>query len=170
MGEAVESENNIENISLIKKDPSLLYVSLVLVGIILIMGYFTLFFDDPASLFKSTTSPQTVNVNNIGQLLQQNSDMTEQELKKSLTEFLKRFYFDWGHGYFDPPSYFAVVTQTFYNYHNLTHQQLSHIYKLKNKKHDSQKSKISLERNPERGKRKYEFYGVQRPVYFCNPF
>ena len=49
-------------------------------------------------------------------------------VKATLTKFIEAFYVDQKKGYFDPPSYFAPITETYYNYHNLTYQGLKEVY------------------------------------------
>jgi len=53
--------------------------------------------------------------------------LNEEELKAAITKFIEAFYVDQKKGYFDPPSYFTTITDTYYNYHRLTHQQLKQL-------------------------------------------
>lgn len=53
--------------------------------------------------------------------------LTEEEVKSALTKFIEAFYVDQKKGYFDPPSYFTTITDTYYNYHHLTYQQLKQV-------------------------------------------
>lgn len=108
------------------KDRSLLYMAIILGSIILVMGYLALFVDDPSSLFKKNKQIEPV-VSDEGSLNETES-MSDEEVKKSLTKFIEAFYYDQRRGYFHPPSYFAVITQTFYIYHNLTHERLKDLY------------------------------------------
>ena len=115
--------------TLIQKDRSLLYMGIVLGVIILVMGYLTLFVDDPWALFKKEKAPvAVVEDGDSSSLLDESSSMSDDEVRKSLTKFIEAFYYDQRRGYFDPPSYFANITETFYNYHNLTHQRLKDLY------------------------------------------
>jgi len=91
------------------------------------MGYLALFVDDPSKLFKhkDAIAPATEDKPSI---LNESESMTEEDVRSSLIKFIEAFYYDQRRGYFDPPSYFANITETFYNYHNLTHQRLKEIY------------------------------------------
>ena len=51
----------------------------------------------------------------------------EEEVKAAVTKFIEAFYVDQKKGYFDPPSYFTPITDTYYNYHHLTYQQLKEV-------------------------------------------
>ncbi len=119
----LKKEVKNEPLTLIKKDRSLVFMCLILGGVILIMGYLTLYVDDPWNIFTDKGSSQVV-VNSSSELLEKSENMSDEEVEKSLTKFIEAFYYDQNRGYFDPPSYFATITQTFYNYHRLTHQQL----------------------------------------------
>jgi hypothetical protein len=119
--------NNEEN----KKDPvrsdrSLWYMAIGLGVVILIMGYLTLFVDDPWSIFSKEKTPVTVIDDN--SLLDQSASMSDEQVRSSLVKFIEAFYHDQRRGYFDPPSYFAPLTETFYNYHNLDYTRLKDIY------------------------------------------
>ncbi|TZF85718.1 energy transducer TonB (plasmid) [Pedobacter sp. BS3] len=111
----------------VKKDKSLLYMGIALAVIIVSMGYLTLFVDDPWKLFKPETHPVKV-VDNGSKSLDKTEEMSDEDVRKSLIKFIEAFYVDMRRGYFDPPSYFAPITETFYNYHNLTHRRLRDIY------------------------------------------
>ncbi|WP_051189447.1 energy transducer TonB [Daejeonella oryzae] len=111
----------------IKKDRSLLYMGSILAVIILVMGYLTFFVDDVSKLFSS--KEETVNlVDDKSDILDENAAMSDAEVRRSLVKFIEAFYFDQRRGYFDPPSYFASITQTYYNFHNLTYQRLRDIH------------------------------------------
>src|SRR5690606_37027434 len=123
-----EEETDYKGEALIKKDRSLLYMLLILLGIILVMGYLTLFVDNPWKIFsKKEEVPLTV-TNDRSKILDKNVSMSDEEIRRSLVKFIEAFYHDQRRGYFDPPSYFAPITETFYNYHNLTFQRLKDIY------------------------------------------
>lgn len=122
-----ENNNNKES----EKDPvrsdrSLWYMAIGLGVVILIMGYLTLFVDDPWSFFSKEKTPVTVIDDS--SLLDQSASMSEEEVRASLVKFIEAFYHDQRRGYFDPPSYFAPLTETFYNYHNLNYTRLKDIY------------------------------------------
>ena len=116
-----------ERDALDNKDNSLRNMAIVLGVIILIMGYLTFFVDDPWKFLKSEKQ-RTETVKDKSDLLNQSEEMSNEELRKSLVKFIEAFYVDQQRGYFDQPSYFANITETFYNYHNLTHQRLKDIY------------------------------------------
>ncbi|MEO8793841.1 MAG: energy transducer TonB [Daejeonella sp.] len=110
-----------------KKDRSLLYMGIILGIIILVMGYLTLYVDDAGNLF--SFKKETVSlVNDKSESLQENASMSESEIRASLVKFIQAFYYDQSRGYFDPPSYFASITETYYNFHNLTYQRLRNIH------------------------------------------
>jgi TonB family protein len=114
----------------IKKDRSLLYMGVVLGFIILVMGYLTFFVDDLDTLFSGKEKTVTV-VEESAEILDKNADMDDQQVKRSLIKFIEAFHVDQQRGYFDPPSYFASITETYYNYHNLTYQRLREIHNLR---------------------------------------
>jgi TonB family protein len=111
-----------------KADRSLWYMGIVLGLVILILGYLTLFVDDAASVFSSNEEIKAVTVENTSDVLNENSAMDDEEVKKSLIKFIEVFYNDQKKGYFDPPSYFPPITRTYYNYHNLTYQRIKDIH------------------------------------------
>lgn len=116
----------------VKKDRSLLYMGITLGTIILVMGYLTFFVDDLETLFSREQQTVTV-VDDDSHLLNQNADMDDQQVKRSLIKFIEAFYHDQRRGYFDPPSYFASITQTYYNFHNLTYKRLREIHNLRSR-------------------------------------
>jgi TonB family protein len=59
--------------------------------------------------------------------LEKSATLNEEEVKVALTKFIEAFYIDQKKGYFDPPSYFTTITDTYYNYHHLTYQQLKQL-------------------------------------------
>jgi len=119
------SDNDTKHELLIKKDKSLLYMGLILGGIIIIMGYLTLFVDDPWKIFDKKEKVETVVENKND--LEESAGMSDEDVRKSLTKFIEAFYNDQRRGYFDPPSYFAPITETFFNYHNLTYKEIKDI-------------------------------------------
>src|SRR6476660_3613515 len=112
----------------IKKDKSLLYMGIGLGVIILVMGYLTLFVDNLNGLFSKKQEVVTVIDDDNSNALDENASMTDAEVRTSLIKFIEAFYNDQRRGYFDPPSYFAPITQTYYNYHNLTYKRLKDLY------------------------------------------
>jgi len=116
----------------VKKDWSLLYMGIILGFIILVMGYLTFFVEDLSTLFSGKEEIATV-VDDKSDLLDKNADMNDEEVKRSLIKFIEAFYYDQRKGYFDPPSYFAGITETYYNYHNLTYQRLREIHDLRSR-------------------------------------
>lgn len=110
------------------KDRSLLYMGIGLGLLILIMGYLTLFVDDPWKIFRKDEVPEKVVDEGNSSILNKSESMSDEEVRASLVKFIEAFYYDQRKGYFDPPSYFAKITVTFYNYHNLNYQRLKDIY------------------------------------------
>lgn len=111
----------------VAQDKSLKYMGVILGGIILIMGYLTLFVDDPWSIFRGEKQQLTTTTDQTS-LLNKTASMSDEEVRQSLVKFIEAFYYDQSRGYFDPPSYFAPITETFYNYHNLTYPRLKSFY------------------------------------------
>jgi TonB family protein len=122
-----DSDNKVNNEPLIKKDKSLLWMSVILGMIILIMGYLTFFVEEPLKIFEKKEKVETV-IDDQNQLLGESKGMNDEDVLKSLTKFIEAFYYDQKRGYFDPPSYFAAITETFFNYHNLTYKELKELY------------------------------------------
>lgn len=111
------------------KDPSLRYMAIGLGLIILIMGYLTLYVDDASSFFSDKKeNVVTVIDDNNYDVLVENSNMSDEEVRSSLIKFIEAFYNDQRKGYFDPPSYFSPITRTYYNYHNLTYKGLKEVH------------------------------------------
>lgn len=126
--ESEREENQAYNSA--HKDRSLIYMGLILAFIILVMGYLTFFVDDPLAVFekKEATPVKVVEDGSKRSILDESDRMNDEEVRSSLVKFIEAFYYDQSRGYFDPPSYFATITETFYNYHNLTHSRLKDIY------------------------------------------
>lgn len=123
-----ESEKEVEvPITEVAKDKSLSYMGIILGGIIVIMGYLTLFVDDPWKVFRKEKQEISQSTDRSA-LLDQTSSMSDEEVRQSLIKFIEAYYYDQSRGYFDPPSYFAPITETFYNFHNLTYARLKDLY------------------------------------------
>ncbi|MDF3077916.1 MAG: energy transducer TonB [Sphingobacteriaceae bacterium] len=123
-----EPDKEIEvPITEVAKDKSLTYMGIILGGIIVILGYLTLFVDDPWKVFRKEKQ-QITQATDSGALLNETSSMSDEEVRQSLIKFIQAFYYDQSRGYFDPPSYFAPITETFYNYHNLNYSRLKDLY------------------------------------------
>lgn len=116
-----------------EKDRSLLYIGITLSIVIVAMGYLTFFTDDPSVMLSKHTRISTIkkHIKAPPILLKKNTKMTDGEIKQWLVKFIDAFYYDQNKGYFDPPSYFATITETFYNYHNLT---LNSVLEIHNKR------------------------------------
>ncbi len=112
----------------IKPDRSLLYMGLGLGFVILVMGYLAFFVDDIHGLFSKKENVVVLVDDNNSDVLSENSSMTDAEIRSSLIKFIQAFYTDQKKGYFDPPSYFSPITETYYNYHNLTYQRLKDVH------------------------------------------
>ena len=113
----------------VKKDRSVIYMGVILGSLIMVMAYITLFIDDPSSLFHKDEKKTVLTlVGDQSNLLNKTEAMDNTELRDSLVRFIEAFYYDQRKGYFDPPSYFAPITLTFYNYHNLTYEGLKDLY------------------------------------------
>jgi TonB family protein len=112
-----------------KNDRSLLYMCIALGAIILVMGYLTFYVDDVSTLFSGDDDQIALVGDDQKALLNKNSEMSDEEVKTSLIKFIDAFYRDQRNGYFDPPSYFASITNTYYNFHNLTYNRLKQLHK-----------------------------------------
>lgn len=124
-----ETEKNTEEDIPVYKDRSLMYMGIGLGVVILIMGYLTLFVDDPWKSFrKEEDKPGKIEGSQNPSILNKSQSMSEDQVRESLVKFIEAFYYDQKKGYFDPPSYFAKITETFYNYHNLNYQRLKDLY------------------------------------------
>lgn len=108
----------------IKPDRSVLNFAIAMGSIVLILILISIYAEDIRSFFSPVKAPETVVQHGTEQLLEQSQEMDEGEVKTSLTKFIEAFYVDQKKGYFDPPSYFAPLTLTYYNYHNLTYRGL----------------------------------------------
>lgn len=116
----------------VKRDRSLLYMGITLGVVVLIMGYLTFFVEDLSTLFSGKAEVSAV-IDDKSDLLDKNAEMNDEQVKRSLIKFIEAFYYDQRKGYFDPPSYFASITDTYYNYHNLTYQRLQEVHNLRSR-------------------------------------
>ncbi|MGB4776554.1 MAG: energy transducer TonB [Daejeonella sp.] len=111
----------------VKKDRSLLYFGIVMGSIVMIMGYLTFFDVNLENLFSGEENANKT-IEKKSDLLKKNSNMTDEEVRNSLIKFIGSFYHDQRKGYFDPPSYFSSITETYFNYHNLTFRRLLELH------------------------------------------
>lgn len=128
MDKPINSQRETMQQNEIKKDRSLLYMGLILGTIILVMGYLALFVDDANDLFSKKQVVATVIDLDNSDVLNENSSMSDGEVRSSLIKFIEAFYTDQRKGYFDPPSYFSNITETYFNYHNLTYKRLKDVH------------------------------------------
>lgn len=128
MGQEINRHQHSMEESEIKKDRSLLYMGIGLGIIILVMGYLALYVDDVHGFFSRKEEVVTVVDDNNSDLLNENSSMSDAQVRNSLVKFIEAFYTDQKKGYFDPPSYFSPITRTYYNYHNLTYKRLKDLH------------------------------------------
>ncbi len=132
MKEPIDSHEEFADAD-VTKDKSLRYMAIGLGVVILVMGYLTLFVDDLSSLFSKEQTVVTVIDDDNSDALNENSNMSDSEVRSSLIKFIEAFYTDQRKGYFDPPSYFSPITRTYYNYHNLTYKRLKDLYYKRNR-------------------------------------
>lgn len=111
-----------------KPDRSLWYMIIGLGLIVLVMGYLTFYVDDASSIFSSKEEAPVSQMDDSKDVLQDNQAMSEEEVRSSLIKFIEVFYNDQKKGYFDPPSYFSPITQTYFNFHNLTYQRIKEVH------------------------------------------
>ncbi len=95
--------------------------------LVLLLALLNIFLEDIRHLINPTpgVAQHTAPIN--PKTLENTSTLNEEEVKAAITKFIEAFYVDQKKGYFDPPSYFTTITDTYYNYHHLTHQQLKQI-------------------------------------------
>lgn len=111
-----------------KPDRSLVYMIIGLGLLVLVMGYLTLYVDDASSIFTAKDEVKVAKTEDNSDVLSDNLAMTDEEVRSSLIKFIEVFYNDQKGGYFDPPSYFPPITQTYYNFHNLTYQRIKEVH------------------------------------------
>jgi TonB family protein len=111
-----------------KPDRSLMYFAIILGLIVLVMGYLTFYIDDVGKIFTTKEEGKVLVKVDSSEVLSERFSMSEEEVKNSLIKFIEVFYSDQKKGYFDPPSYFPPITQTYYNFHNLTYQRIKEVH------------------------------------------
>ncbi|HEY1005995.1 MAG TPA: energy transducer TonB [Sphingobacteriaceae bacterium] len=116
---------------MLKKDKSLIYIGIISTVVVLTMAYLTFFVDDVSTLFSKKPDTEVSGVKEEKTDLNQSSEMDDEQVRKSLIKFVEAFHYDQRRGYFDPPSYFAPITDTYYNYHNLTYQRLKDVHRVR---------------------------------------
>ncbi|WP_395626311.1 energy transducer TonB [Daejeonella sp.] len=111
-----------------KPDRSLVYMIIGLGLLVLVMGYLTLYVDDVSSIFSAKDEVKISKTEDNSDVLSDNLAMSDEEVRISLIKFIEVFYNDQRRGYFDPPSYFPPITQTYFNFHNLTYQKIKEVH------------------------------------------
>ena len=111
-----------------KPDRSLVYMIIGLGLLVLVMGYLTLYVDDVSSIFSAKDEVKISKTEDNSDVLSDNLAMSDEEVRISLIKFIEVFYTDQRRGYFDPPSYFPPITQTYFNFHNLTYQKIKEVH------------------------------------------
>jgi hypothetical protein len=94
--------------------------------LVLLLALITIFSEDIRRAFNPSPT-KTASANSEAQLPEKTINLSDEEIKTYLIKFIKAFYVDQKKGYFDPPSYFTTITDTYHNYHHLTYQQLKTI-------------------------------------------
>ncbi len=112
----------------ITPDRSVFRFALIMGAIILILILVSIFMEDIRRAFSPASVPVTVVQEDTSELLNESAAMNEEEVKYSLIKFIEAFFVDQKKGYFDPPSYFDPITETYYNYHQLTYQRLKQVH------------------------------------------
>ncbi|MEY3678035.1 MAG: hypothetical protein RI924_176 [Bacteroidota bacterium] len=112
----------------ITPDRSVYRFALIMGIIVLILLFLSIFMEDIRRFFRPADTPITIVQEDSISLLTETAAMNEEEVRSSLTKFIEAFFVDQKKGYFDPPSYFDPITDTYYNYHNLTHQRLKQVH------------------------------------------
>ena len=91
--------------------------------LVLFLGLLTIFSEDIRHALNPPLT-KAAPINSAPQSLEKAINLNDGEIKLFLIKFIEAFYVDQKKGYFDPPSYFTTITDTYYNYHHLTQQQL----------------------------------------------
>lgn len=112
----------------IKPDRSVLYFGLAMGSIILVMALLSIFMEDIRRAFNPPPSPITLSQSESASLAESAAKPDDETVKASLIQFIEAFYVDQRKGYFDPPSYFVPITETYYNYHHLTYARLKQVH------------------------------------------
>lgn len=104
-------------------DKSVWRFAIVMGFLVLLLALITIFSEDIRRVFNPSPT-KSAPLNPLTQPLEKTTNLSDEEVKTTLIKFIEAFYVDQKKGYFDPPSYFTSITDTYYNYHHLTHQQL----------------------------------------------
>ncbi|MFM6975838.1 MAG: TonB family protein [Sphingobacteriaceae bacterium] len=113
----------------IKPDRSVLYFALAMFIIVLVMAILSTYQENIRKIVKPTSRTAVIiEKKESPKHLNKTRDMDDVEIKASLTKFIEAFYVDQKKGYFDPPSYFSPITETYFNYHNLTFKGLKQVH------------------------------------------
>jgi len=107
-------------------DKSVWRFAIVMGFLVLLLALITIFSEDIRRAFNPSPT-KTASANSEAQLPEKTINLSDEEIKTYLIKFIKAFYVDQKKGYFDPPSYFTTITDTYHNYHHLTYQQLKTI-------------------------------------------
>ncbi|MFM6953445.1 MAG: energy transducer TonB [Sphingobacteriaceae bacterium] len=97
--------------------------------LVLLLALLNIFSEDIRHLLNPPPKAPQVVVSVAPKPLEKAASFSDEEVKASLTKFIEAFYVDQKKGYFDPPSYFTTITDTYYNYHHLTFQQLKLLHR-----------------------------------------
>ena len=121
----MEDENEFTEPEIVP-DKSVWRFAIAMGMLVLLLALLNIFSEDISHLLNPPQAPAPI-VSVVPKPLEKASTLNEEEVKAAVTKFIEAFYVDQKKGYFDPPSYFTTITDTYYNYHHLTHQQLKQL-------------------------------------------
>jgi TonB family protein len=121
----MEDENEFTEPEIVP-DKSVWRFAIAMGMLVLLLALLNIFSEDIRHLLNPPQAPAPM-VSVVPKPLEKASTLTEEEVKAAVTKFIEAFYVDQKKGYFDPPSYFTTITDTYYNYHHLTYQQLKQL-------------------------------------------
>jgi TonB family protein len=122
----MEDENEFTE-SEIVPDKSVWRFAIAMGVLVLLLALLNIFLEDIRHLINPPPGVGQKTAPTNPKSLENTSMLDDEEVKAAITKFIEAFYVDQKKGYFDPPSYFTTITDTYYNYHHLTHQQLKQL-------------------------------------------
>lgn len=120
----IEEENESVEPEIVP-DKSVWRFAIVMVVLVALMATLTIFLED---IRRVISPPKTTVTAPRKAPIESQKDTSDNALKASVTKFIEAFYVDQKKGYFDPPSYFSPITDTYYKYHHLTYKQLRKLH------------------------------------------
>jgi TonB family protein len=118
----MEDENEFTEPEIVP-DKSVWHFAIFMGVLVILLALLTIFSEDIRNALNPPPT-KAAPVYLAPQPLEKATNLSDQEVKAAVTKFIEAFYVDQKKGYFDPPSYFTTITDTYYNYHHLTYHQL----------------------------------------------